>query len=152
MASSDFFASPKSISVLDLKKTGLSTPAYPLAMERFMKIVCLDCQTCDIARHYCGDAEEEGGSYLDHGHACDGALGIFFRGAVDSVIRAHDQRHVHFLDDFVRFFHLLDHVIRHTRFRQQHIQLTYRQSITPSRAHRDCCGGRGVPGMRPATG
>ena len=40
IASHVFLASPKSMSVLLLKKTGLSTPAYPEAMDLFMKIVC----------------------------------------------------------------------------------------------------------------
>ena len=40
MASQVFLASPRSISVLLLKNTGLSTPAYPDAIDLFMKIVC----------------------------------------------------------------------------------------------------------------
>ena len=41
IASHVFFASPNNISVLLLKNTGLSTPAYPEAMDLFMNIVCL---------------------------------------------------------------------------------------------------------------
>mmetsp|Transcript_14858 Transcript_14858/g.42057 ORF Transcript_14858/g.42057 Transcript_14858/m.42057 type:complete len:265 (-) Transcript_14858:260-1054(-) len=38
-------ASPSSMSVLSFKKTGLSTPAYPAANDRFITITCFEFQT-----------------------------------------------------------------------------------------------------------
>lgn len=105
MSSTRLLASPKSIWVLSLKKSGFWTPAYPVAMDRLKAMTSVASQTWRT------------------GMPADRRPRLIDGGRVDGVVGADDEDDVGGGEVLVDLVHLLDDVVRHLRLREEDVHV-----------------------------
>lgn len=94
--------------MLGLKNTGLSTPAYPDPIDRFITMHCFAFQTSITGMP--AEGLNPAGSGVGR-RTCDDRVGIFHCGGVDGVICANDHGDISVWKVRVDFLHLFNNVV-----------------------------------------